>query len=152
MKSKLHFVLILLWFVPGLVQAQSDAIIEYHYDANGNRIEKTIVYNTQKNAESDSTENPGEEYVFKFGEEESKEKEEPIVIKAYPNPTQGKIHLKINLNKTVDYVLYEANGRKIKSGRIIKQGNLNIYEEKPGMYLLRIKAGDKQKTIKVLKH
>lgn len=67
-------------------------------------------------------------------------------IKIYPTITSGLIN--INDNKTYEFYVYDMLGKEIKSGFISKQ--IDISNNINGMYFVKIKSEDSQRTFKVL--
>jgi hypothetical protein len=43
------------------------------------------------------------------------------------------------------------NGEKIREGRFVRTGQINLLGEKPGIYFLKLKLANTQKTLKILK-
>jgi PKD repeat protein len=86
---------------------------------------------------------------------------EPDMFRAilYPNPTAGAAQLKLHLQQagTVRVHLYDLNGRSMAS---LQEGHLSrgphhfevpTANLAPGMYLLRIQAGGKEQSLRILR-
>lgn len=152
MRSKKIPIIIIGWLLPILTLAQSDTLIKYSYDQNGNRVSRDIVILDKKNGDnSDSTNHSTDEYAFKLGDMDKEKEDDHLIIKAYPNPTKGIIKLELSKSKEVNYKLFDSNGKLVNTGRFKQQGKLNLHNEQPGIYLLRLNSGKTRKTIKILK-
>jgi hypothetical protein len=78
----------------------------------------------------------------------------------YPNPSQGNFYLVFQLNKNekLHAKVYDANGRLVKENQLEATGfmqklsiDLSNTTHAGGIYLLRIKAGDKEQSYKMHK-
>lgn len=135
--------IICLIFLNLLVFAQEEKI-EYQYDAKGNRIKRqTVILPAQTDRNFNLTELEVEEETKEFS----------ILIS--PNPTKGE--LKVLITGQEDYEesslgIYTMNGALIQKIEPIKETNyLNLQNQSPGMYILRLVIGDKVETWKVVK-
>lgn len=117
----------------------------YDYDKAGNRTDRTVCL---KNVEAtvDSISIAKKPIIEDLGE---------MVITLYPNPTKGQLTVKItNMpdNTTGEITLHDLNGRLITRQNTIKESTLLELSAQPlGIYVLRIRAGDKVSEWKVIK-
>ncbi len=124
--------------------------IFYTYDAAGNRISRIIVLPDVRSARANA-EVAGEEpemppYTDELGE---------LQIKIYPNPTKG--HLRVDIanlaeRQTAAVQVYDLRGQMLMQVQNISQSTtLNLSEQPKGTYLLKITAGGKTATWKIIK-
>lgn len=66
---------------------------------------------------------------------------------AYPNPTEGE--LSIGLEQASEYMLYSVDGRLAQKGSI-SGTTINVGGNKPGMYILKVKAGNEVKNANII--
>lgn len=72
-------------------------------------------------------------------------------IKLFPNPIKDFFHLDSSLNDVKTIIIYDLNGRKVKT---FLQSNLNIYsvsDLKKGVYLLKINSEKEINPIRLIK-
>jgi hypothetical protein len=86
--------------------------------------------------------------------------DEAVPWQVYPNPSQGNFYLVFQLNKNekLHAKVYDANGRLVKENQLEATGfmqklsiDLSNTTHAGGIYLLRIKAGDKEQSYKLHK-
>jgi hypothetical protein len=77
----------------------------------------------------------------------------PILVKVYPNPTEGQVTVKINGIETLSQIdVYSSVGQKIFSETTNeKQTNLNLKAYDAGIYFFRISNGQSSITESVIK-
>lgn len=130
----------------------SQTAIAYDYDDNGNRISRHIVYlKSGRVVTADTT--------TKFEKEAEKEIQQEqlgeLTLRIYPNPTHGEVvvettgkdsHIQIECN------LYGSSGKllveKKQSGDIFP---IDLSGYSNGMYILKIKIGEKVSEWKIIK-
>ncbi len=153
MKSKLVLSISGILFIMLPVLSFSQSSVSYGYDANGNRTSAVVTLKKATEKESaDTTLN--NVYVFEMKKAaEINEESASYNVKAFPNPTKGRVHLTTNLEGKVRYTLYDMSGKKQLEGSMVKQTDIDLSNAKAGMYFLKLHARkeDIKKTIKILK-
>lgn len=121
----------------------AEDLIEFTYDASGNRIRKEILLTTTRSVES--LEEP-EQFMDEVANQ-------TIVI--YPNPTKGQLMVEIaNQNDIISgsLTILSLNGKMILNKAVNQnQINLNISNEPAGTYVLHININGKTSTWKIIK-
>jgi hypothetical protein len=131
--------------------------VTYAYDAAGNRISRTIVVQTSSLRAAET-----EEEVEDVEEEENVEESTvysevlaDLLIKIYPNPTRGLLHIEIeNLPPGVnaEVALYHLSGKLITLREDVSHSTeIDITGQEAGIYLLKIVAGEEQTEWKIIK-
>lgn len=76
----------------------------------------------------------------------------------YPNPSKGVFNLvyQIDIGETIMIKLYDANGRVLKNSKVegtgyIQKTLVNLDSYSSGIYLLSVKAGDKEQSFRLVK-
>jgi hypothetical protein len=118
--------------------------VSFVYDEAGNRISRTIVFNTTSGQlrSDDETTN----YIEVLPE---------TILHIYPNPTEGLLRINMeNLpdGETVQITVFDASGQmllKKEHQPAITEINLSSYPA--GIYLLKIQTGDKSTEWKIIK-
>ena len=59
-----------------------------------------------------------------------------VIVNVYPNPTNGLV--KIQSNAIGEFVLFDSQGRNVRSGEFNEEFTLNLSSEDNGVYLLKI--------------
>jgi len=139
-------VILLGFFAIVCLQAlHSQNTVSYGYDAAGNRISRTIVIPPLRSAPESQDEQP---VVYS-------ETLSDIELKIYPNPTDGLLKVEIrNLpeKQTAGVWLYNLSGKLVTSHKGITDFvNINISSQPPGIYLMKIVAGEYQTEWKIIK-
>lgn len=118
---------------------QSQVIVNYSYDAIGNRIKREIVL-------SRSMENN-----FKPLTETLSEKS----ISIYPNPTDGLLKISISGWETTDkckFTVYSLKGSLIQEISVMSSiTEIDLGNETNGVYLLNIELNESKSTWKIIK-
>ena len=118
---------------------QSQVIVNYSYDAIGNRIKREIVL-------SRSMENN-----FKPLTETLSEKS----ISIYPNPTDGLLKISISGWETTDkckFTVYSLKGSLIQEISVTSSiTEIDLGNETNGVYLLNIELNESKSTWKIIK-
>jgi hypothetical protein len=154
MKTISHLLLITGLLCSGFAFTQNS--IGFGYDAAGNRISRTIVYpvwgTLREEIQEETAEEPEEEPNKPA---EYSEVLSDLIIRIYPNPTEGLIRIKIeNLPVEImaNITLYQLSGKLITSKRnVTASTEIDITNQPAGIYLLRIVAGDKQTEWRIIK-
>jgi hypothetical protein len=138
-------ILIYLLFMCICPMFHSQDKVTYGYDAAGNRISRTIVMGTKSSPTTDEEEHPA---VYT-------EKVADIILKIYPNPTDGLVKVEIyNLpeGQTANIWLYAMTGRLINTFKGISDAvSINIGKQPEGVYVMKIEAGEYRTEWKIIK-
>lgn len=143
------YILTLIIFLFSTTGALSQSMISFSYDAAGNRISRTIVFNTsQANAPAAPAE---DEEITEVHSEMLSE----MILSIYPNPTEGILKIDIqNMPAGVkaDISLYNSSGNLI----VLEQGidfstTIDITSHPSGIYILKIIIGDEHTEWKIIK-
>lgn len=78
------------------------------------------------------------------------------LIRIYPNPTNGKLNLRVNnYNGLLNVEIFDLNGRKVLSKTLQHfsvEDELNISSLQSGMYLLKLTGEDVSYSKKIIKN
>tara|TARA_Y100001954_G_C15418540_1_gene411032 strand:+ start:238 stop:606 length:369 start_codon:yes stop_codon:yes gene_type:complete len=119
------------------VQAQT---VEFKYDEAGNRVKREILPLSGAPEHSDFV---AEEITEEFG------------IRIYPNPTKGE--LKVELSGEIDFEssliqVFTMQGVMLEQIEPVKRTNrVNLKDQAPGMYVLRMVLEGEVKTWTIIK-
>jgi hypothetical protein len=144
MKQTAIFIIfsVALSFLTAPLYAQS---VAYGYDSAGNRISRTIVISTLRSAKMEKQE---ETAVHS-------EMLKDLEVRIYPNPTDGLLKVEVlNMkeNQSAAISLYDLSGKLILSrDKISNSTELDISNNNPGTYILRIFAGESRTEWKIIK-
>lgn len=150
MKPKYYFFLAVCFmlFVISLPSfgMSGDTTFVFTYDASGNRTERVI--DLTKSAQitaSSSTAN--EEKLFEA-------ELENLDIRIYPNPTKGVLKVEIpdigDIKPTL--VVYNLQGKQLVHKTVSNQiSTINLSEQPPGMYIMKIVNGEESLDWKIIK-
>jgi len=78
-------------------------------------------------------------------------------VRVYPNPTSGMVRIDaIGFGRTLSYALYDAFGRKIDTGNIMRKTETETFElsleSRPkGLYFVELLDGTQRGTIRLIK-
>lgn len=156
MNYKIFFSLMVILFQGINLYCQT---IEYTYDANGNRISRSILIEELKSQSfSFPVINPKSLQTFEKAmkaEEITSEEGEPEAI-VYPNPSKGLINIEITnmpFESQNEMKLYDLSGTEL----IIKKdfgsySEMDINRFKDGIYILQIRINEKIFDFKVIKN
>lgn len=97
--------------------------------------------------------NPADGQVYRFGASfvGVENMEEEISWNAYPNPTAGVLNLVTGIDSAVQYDVLDLSGRVLQNGQLFNTEVLDITNFETGIYLVRMTAGSKVKTVQVVK-
>lgn len=138
--------LFLLLIAAALVGGAQKFRAAYLYDANGNRIQATVIYLSQP----PFIENP---------ETIEDKVEGDVILKISPNPTHGLIRIEIegDYEEVVEvhqnYIFVsEIGGRTLLKISPIKVINdIDLSKKPAGVYIIRVETGKFRKTYKIIK-
>jgi hypothetical protein len=139
--------MILLFIGAFLLQNTSKAQnkVSFVYDTAGNRISRSIVVSAPPLKSAAEEEEEPTVYSEVLSE---------LLIKIYPNPTQGLLHIEI-ANLPADVVahiaLYQLSGNQIVSKQTSGSTEIDLTGQSAGTYLMRIIAGKEQTEWKIIK-
>ena len=139
---KKNIIITLSFLLLGLTAFSQTQDVGYYYDSKGNRIERVITLPESK------SELAPEDLIFE-------EKLEEYKLTVYPNPTLGELKVELSgiLNFEGSYLsIHSLNGTLIQKIEPVKStNNLNLKNQAPGIYILRIVIGGKLQTWKIIK-
>lgn len=72
-----------------------------------------------------------------------------LTISVYPNPVKD--YLTIESPKPIDVLLSDCLGRSVQEFKNVSQQQLSLLNNPPGIYILRLKSGNRLKTLKIIK-
>lgn len=150
MKSKYYFFsvvcfLLLIISVPSFGMC-GDTTFVYTYDASGNRTERVI--DLTKSAEiAASSSSTNEEQLFEA-------ELANLDIRIYPNPTKGLLKVEIpdigDIKPTL--VIYNLQGKQLVNKTVSNQiSTINLSDQPPGMYIMKIVNGEESLDWKIIK-
>ena len=121
-------------------------VVEYGYDAAGNRIRRSVQYKTN-----------GIKKTKKSRKDVLKELEITTQTMVYPNPTKNLIYLRVNNEITAakekQFIIYDNLGRMVMDQEIDNTlMEINVSGLKEGVYYLVVKYDDHQKDWKIIKN
>lgn len=84
-------------------------------------------------------------------EEESKNTARGTFL-VYPNPAEDRVYVldRSGSNRTTTYRIYTPDGRMVAKGSVSPGRSMNTGQLPRGLYLMQLKRGDKQQTVKLL--
>jgi len=155
MKRLLQILLMIspaLWGMEGaMAQGEPEPAppaVMYTYDPAGNRVQRSVL-------------------IVGFGKREdttATEEAPPLPdelsdghsIKAYPNPTNGLLHVAVSAGLLEEgpgrYWFYDLSGRTLREGSITESMvTLNLSSEAQGVYVLRVMAGGRKEEWRVVR-
>ncbi|MFU8844309.1 MAG: T9SS type A sorting domain-containing protein [Bacteroidales bacterium] len=123
------------------VAAQQEKVV-FQYDDSGNRESRHL--EIQKSTEADSV----------FIDDPLPNLTKELEAKAYPNPTKGLITIEVfvSSDNPVTYVIADQNGKLVETGRFFQTGySINLADQQPGVYFLRLSDLQSKVTYKIIK-
>ena len=160
MKTKL-ILTIVIFAISFAAYAQD---FSFTYDDAGNRTNRNVITlppPPNKSGTQDTTlvseEAAAEEEIAE--QEKLQEQLGDLQLLVYPNPTKGMVVVEIasaSLGATptleCSYKVFDLSGREILAGQATGSTiSVNLSEQVAGMYLLKVKAGEEEKSWKVVK-
>lgn len=131
-----------------MAQEPAPPAVMYTYDAAGNRVMRGVLIIPEgKWEDTTATEEPPP-----LPEEAA----DGNSIKAYPNPTNGLLHVAVSGSLLEDgpgrYWLYDLQGRMLREGGISQSMvTLNLGNEAQGIYILKVMAGGRKEEWQVVR-
>jgi len=71
-------------------------------------------------------------------------------IQVFPNPSNGKLWVQLDVNENFTYTLFDSKGMLVKNGEIIPQKYINIENLSKGYYMLKIMGKKRIYTKKII--
>ncbi len=123
--------------------------LDFAYDGAGNRISKELIFlSTGNRSEGGLNEEKKEPFATEYIAHHK--------VLLYPNPTYGKLSIKIptlegqNTNWSIS--IHKLNGELLRSQSVLGQGvDLDITSYEAGLYILFIRIGKEQSRWKIVK-
>ncbi len=144
---KIRFILLLIGII-GLIQKARSQNITFAYDNAGNRYSKNVI--TLKSTESVQDSSTPKQDTTRY-----QELLYELRVILYPNPTKGLIIIELqNLDPTVQsQVFVTDNSGKVlyKQMGLQPRNEIDLSSFNPGMYFLKVHAGDAISEWKVIK-
>lgn len=97
--------------------------------------------------------NPANGMVYRFGATfvNVETPEEKVSWNAYPNPTSGVLNLVTGMDSAVQFEVLDLSGRVLSNGQLFNQQTIDISDFETGIYLVRMTADSKVKTMQIVK-
>ena len=134
----MRLIISILFLLPLIVSSQT--IVNYTYDAAGNRIKREIVLSRSM----ENTEKPLTETLSRKS------------ISIYPNPTAGLLKISISGWETTDkckFTIFSLKGalnQEIQVSSSVTE--IDLSDESDGMYLLNIELNESKSAWKIIKN
>ena len=140
-----HLTLItILLLSAAALKTQAQQKYQYSYDANGNRVTRTLVPMFKSTKSNSNTEAVSYE-----------EKMADMKVTIYPNPTQGELKVDVaNMptNAKGYIVITDMQGRLLyQTTNITSSNNINLSSQTAGNYIMRVVVDDKNKEWMIVK-
>ena len=133
----MRLIISILFLLPLIVSSQT--IVNYTYDAAGNRIKREIVLSRSM----ENTEKPLTETLSSKS------------ISIYPNPTAGLLKISISGWETTDkckFTIFSLKGALIQEIQVSSSvTEIDLSDESDGMYLLNIELNESKSAWKIIK-
>ncbi len=143
-KTYLKFLLLLTVFLLLIEQGSGAQKLSYAYDNAGNRVSKTIVFNSQQAAKTQKKDSVSFNEILANKE-----------IKLYPNPVQTNLTVTINgFDKDVagEYFFFDNQGKMILHNYLNNESfQVDMSSYATGNYIMRIVIDGESTTWKILK-
>ena len=134
----MRLIISILFLLPLIVSSQT--IVNYTYDAAGNRIKREIVLSRSM----ENTEKPLTETLSRKS------------ISIYPNPTAGLLKISISGWETTDkckFTIFSLKGALIQEIQVSSSvTEIDLSDESDGMYLLNIELNESKSAWKIIKN
>lgn len=133
----MRLIISILFLLPLIVSSQT--IVNYTYDAAGNRIKREIVLSRS----IENTEKPLTETLSRKS------------ISIYPNPTAGLLKISISGWETTNkckFTIFSLKGALIQEIQVSSSvTEIDLSDESDGMYLLNIELNESKSAWKIIK-
>lgn len=155
----------LLWIVIGLMlplfasaQSTNPPKVIYTYDDAGNRIQRRVIL-LQEEDEGEPGSGKRDDTTTTAEAPPIPELEEELLegtITAYPNPTNGQLHVAISAllleESDATFLLTDMMGKQIRQGSIAQSHTtLDLTGEANGNYILTVRVGQRNEVWQVIK-
>ena len=143
MKRLLIFIAF-VWQLGFINNVFSQQTYYFKYDVNGNRITRSINYNSTLKSTANKV----------MQQEKIEEVIDELKVTVYPNPTQGEITVELEgfEEQQSSITLYDFQGKLLRIKENLSEINdIDISEFPNAIYLLRISVGNKITEYKVVK-
>ena len=142
--------IILLFFISvwSFVQAQAPAIVTYSYDANGNRVSRSIVFSRMEEASSDDSLEKG--CLTSIQDEIGH-----VTLNIFPNPTNDRIYVERNDTEgNGNMVVFLSSVTGVLVCKVETDNNqtyLDLSSLASGIYILKVDVNGEHRCWKVIK-
>lgn len=142
--------IILLFFIIvwPFVQAQTPATVSYSYDANGNRVSRSIVFSRMEEGSGDDS--LDKEYLTSIQDEIGH-----VTLNIYPNPTNDRICVERNDTEgNGNMVVFLSSVTGVLVCKVETDNNqtfLDLSNLSSGIYIIKVDVNGEQRCWKVIK-
>ena len=147
-KYCLRFLLTYFVLICGIISVNGQNEISYSYDANGNRISRSILLRKSAIVEDSVYKEETEKEIFKdeIGE---------IQIRIYPNPTKGNLIVEVSgasIGAEIDYSVYSSKGTSLMRQKFFdNNASIDFTNQPSGIYILKLNIEGKKSEWKIIK-
>ena len=157
MKKISTLILFLLLIISGKLSAQQEYVIDYSYDASGNREHRRKI-ELESKAKEDSTYVSEEDLAKELAEQEKQFDFQSLAggkIKVFPNPTEGALMVRLENIASVEGInlqLFNMSGHLLKSELLSDEEFLfDMKDFPPGLYVLSVNRLNEKLEYKIIK-
>ena len=142
----MRHLLILLLLIPFGIKCRAQ-IVNYAYDASGNRTSRTVTFSKSLLEKSDSSQYEKQEIIEQLGERS---------ITVYPNPVSEEVNVEISgydENMVGSITIFDQSGRLIISQpQISIRNSFNMSRYSKGIYFMVIRIGENQTKYTIIRN
>lgn len=151
MRRYLQLAVLIMLILPSTIFAQTYEFT-YGYDASGNRTSRTFTLKSATIPQKDTNSNPQE--ISKARQEILEDLINNRKVQIYPNPTKGVVRVEIHELQELPAIIHliGVQGNHIRTSRV--KGvftNVDLSNQPPGMYILKISVGGQSSDWKIIK-
>jgi YD repeat-containing protein len=151
MKQFRWLVLLILFLIPTTILAQNYEF-SYGYDASGNRTSRTFTLKSATIPQKDSISSRQE--ISEIEPEILEDLINDRKVRIYPNPTRGAVGIEIPELQDLPAMirLFGIQGNLIRTFTVKGEfTNIDLSNQSPGMYILKISVGGQSSDWKIIK-
>jgi YD repeat-containing protein len=145
MKQYLYFSIISLFLLLASLAGNAQTTYSFTYDASGNRLSRIIPLKSASIANKDTLTNKQKTFEDLIGNRP---------VKIYPNPTKGLLKVEIPLTEEIRATIgiFTMQGALVKKQEVNSTSTeIDLNNQPPGMYILRISIGELSSEWKIIK-